>query len=165
VTPTTTCAPPKSGPDDARNRRDQGAPRKRAGRQHADRRAQDRRAQPGQTHGGHERADEREIRPVNELDAWIAAACAELGLQPDDVQAKAVLDVARDVAHQVIRPGAPVSAYLMGVAVGRGADASDVAARLSALALSWPKKEPSEGKREPRQHEGEDKHEPRQDRR
>jgi hypothetical protein len=77
--------------------------------------------------------------PVNELDAWIAAACTELGLEPGDVKAKAVLDVARDVAHQVIRPGAPVSAYLMGVAVGRGADPSDVAARLSALALSWPK--------------------------
>ncbi|MFI6076610.1 DUF6457 domain-containing protein [Actinoplanes sp. NPDC051343] len=76
---------------------------------------------------------------MNELDAWIAAACTELGLEPGDVKAKAVLDVARDVAHQVIRPGAPVSAYLMGVAVGRGADPSDVAARLSALALSWPK--------------------------
>jgi len=76
---------------------------------------------------------------VNELDAWIVAACTELGLQPGEVKAKAILDVARDVAHQVTRPGAPVSAYLMGVAVGRGADPSDVAARLSALALSWPK--------------------------
>jgi hypothetical protein len=75
---------------------------------------------------------------VNELDAWVAAACAELGLRPEDVSAKAVLDVARDVAHQVLRPGAPVSAYLMGVAVGRGADPSDVADRLSALALAWP---------------------------
>jgi hypothetical protein len=81
---------------------------------------------------------------VNELDAWIAAACAELGLRPDDVEARAVLDVARDVAHQVVRPGAPVSAYLMGVAVGRGADPSDVAARLSALALSWPKRSGAE---------------------
>lgn len=75
---------------------------------------------------------------MNELDAWVAAACAELGLRPEDVSAKAVLDVARDVAHQVLRPGAPVSAYLMGVAVGRGADPSDVADRLSALALAWP---------------------------
>jgi hypothetical protein len=75
---------------------------------------------------------------LNELDAWVVAACAELGLQPSDVQSKAVLDVARDVAHQVLRPAAPVSAYLMGVAVGRGADPSDVADRLSALALAWP---------------------------
>lgn len=76
---------------------------------------------------------------MNELDSWIAAVCAELDLRPGDVEAKAVLDVARDVAHQVIRPGAPVSAYLMGVAVGRGADPSVVAAKLSALALSWRK--------------------------
>jgi hypothetical protein len=75
---------------------------------------------------------------MSELDSWIAAACAELGLRPEDVSAKAVLDVARDVAHQVTRPGAPVSAYLMGVAVGRGADPSDVAERLSALAMAWP---------------------------
>ncbi|GGQ45287.1 DUF6457 domain-containing protein [Couchioplanes azureus] len=49
-----------------------------------------------------------------------------------------VLDVARDVAHNVVRPGAPISTYLMGLAVGRGADPADVAARLSELAKSWP---------------------------
>lgn len=75
---------------------------------------------------------------MNVLDDWIAAACAELGLPPQEAQAKAVLEVARDVAHHVVRPGAPVTAYLMGVAVGRGAEPADVAARLSALALAWP---------------------------
>jgi hypothetical protein len=68
----------------------------------------------------------------------VAAASAELGLDPADVESKVVLDVARDVAHQVLRPGAPVTAYLIGVAVGRGADPADAAARISALALSWP---------------------------
>jgi hypothetical protein len=75
---------------------------------------------------------------MNELDRWVAAACAELGLDPADVESKVVLDVARDVAHQVLRPGAPVTAYLIGVAVGRGADPADAAARISALALAWP---------------------------
>jgi hypothetical protein len=75
---------------------------------------------------------------MNELDAWIAAAAGELGLAPGEVRAKQVLDVARDVAHQVLRPGAPVTAYLMGLAVGRGADPADVAARISALAKDWP---------------------------
>jgi hypothetical protein len=75
---------------------------------------------------------------VSVLDTWIAAACDELGLAPAEVDAKAVLDVARDVAHNVVRPGAPVTAYLMGLAVGRGADPADVAARLSSLALDWP---------------------------
>jgi hypothetical protein len=77
---------------------------------------------------------------MNELDAWVAAASTELGLAPSDVQAKVVLDVARDVAHQVLRPGAPVTAYLMGVAVGRGADPAEAAARISALAQSWPER-------------------------
>jgi hypothetical protein len=72
------------------------------------------------------------------LDAWIVAATRELGLEPGDVPTTAVLDLARDVAHGVVRPGAPVSAYLMGLAVGRGADLSDVAERLGALARSWP---------------------------
>lgn len=80
---------------------------------------------------------------MNELDTWVTAACAELGLRPDDVSVKAVLDMARDVAHQVLRPGAPVSAYLMGLAVGRGADPSDVAGRISALALDWPSRRPA----------------------
>jgi hypothetical protein len=75
--------------------------------------------------------------PVSELDAWVAAAGRELGLSPSDVPTGVVLDLARDVAHGVVRPGAPVTAYLMGLAVGRGADPADVAGRLSELALSW----------------------------
>jgi hypothetical protein len=49
-----------------------------------------------------------------------------------------VLDVARDVAHGVLRPAAPVSAYLLGLAVGRGADPGAAAAALTALSASWP---------------------------
>jgi hypothetical protein len=75
--------------------------------------------------------------PVNELEAWVAAAGAELGLDPAEIPVGTVLDLARDVAHQVVRPGAPVSAYLMGLAVGRGADPADVAIRLSTLAGAW----------------------------
>ena len=74
---------------------------------------------------------------MSELDDWIAAAGRELGLDAAEVPTKVVLDLAKDVAHGVLRPGAPVTAYLMGVAVGRGAEPSDVAARLSELALSW----------------------------
>jgi len=75
---------------------------------------------------------------MNTLEEWTKLAAAELGLSAADVDPKAVLDVARDVAHNVVRPGAPVTAYLMGIAVGRGADPATTAARLSELALKWP---------------------------
>ena len=78
---------------------------------------------------------------MNQLDAWVQAAAQELGLVPEEVDTKRVLDVARDVAHQVLRPGAPVTAYLLGVAVGRGADPAVAAERISRLALSWPGRE------------------------
>jgi hypothetical protein len=78
---------------------------------------------------------------MSDLDVWVAAAADELGLRPGDVQSKAVLDIAREVAHQVLRPAAPLTAYLMGVAVGRGIDPADAAARISALALAWPERE------------------------
>jgi len=44
-----------------------------------------------------------------------------------------VLDLARDVAHAVARPAAPLSAYLLGVAVGRGASPDSVAATIRSL--------------------------------
>lgn len=75
---------------------------------------------------------------MNELDAWTTAACQALGLDPTVVDRAIVLDLARDVAHHVLRPGAPLTAYLLGVAVGRGADAADAAARLADLARAWP---------------------------
>jgi hypothetical protein len=78
------------------------------------------------------------VGAVSDLQEWVAAAGAELGLDPAEVPVGVVLGLARDVAHQVVRPGAPVSAYLMGLAVGRGADPAETAARLSALAAGWP---------------------------
>jgi hypothetical protein len=48
-----------------------------------------------------------------------------------------VLDVARDVAHGVARPAAPLTAYLLGVAVGQGRPLAETAARVSQLAARW----------------------------
>ena len=79
---------------------------------------------------------------IDVLTEWVRVAGRELGLDPAEVPTSAILDLARDVARGVVRPGAPVTAYLMGVAVGRGADPADVADRLSELALSWPSPAP-----------------------
>jgi len=67
------------------------------------------------------------------LDEWTKAACAELGIDPAEANMGPVLNLARDVAHRVLRPAAPVTAYLLGLAVGRGADPADAARRLTEL--------------------------------
>ncbi|MCU1587850.1 MAG: molybdopterin-guanine dinucleotide biosynthesis protein [Frankiales bacterium] len=59
-----------------------------------------------------------------ELDDWIASTKDALGLV-DPVDTRLVLDLAREVAHAVERPAAPLTSYLLGVAVGRGADAHE----------------------------------------
>jgi hypothetical protein len=73
---------------------------------------------------------------VKTLDDWVAAVVAELGL-PNGVDVGQVLDLARDVAHGVERPAAPVTTWLAGMAVAAGADPADVAARITALAAGW----------------------------
>jgi Domain of unknown function (DUF6457) len=74
---------------------------------------------------------------VNTLAEWTSRVCGELGLDPGAVDRDAVLDLARDVAHEVARPAAPLTAFLLGMAVGRGQPAADAAARLRALARDW----------------------------
>lgn len=71
------------------------------------------------------------------LEDWLSVACLELGVSRDELDRDLVLDLARDVAHHVARPGAPLTAYLLGVAVGRGASPQPAAARLSELAVAW----------------------------
>jgi hypothetical protein len=72
------------------------------------------------------------------LDDWMASACAQLGIDPATVDIRQILDLARDAAHQVDRPAAPVTAFLLGIAVGSGMAADEAAARLRALAMAWP---------------------------
>jgi hypothetical protein len=77
------------------------------------------------------------VRLVNTLDQWTEAACAELGLDRRDADVTAVLDLARDVAHGVARPAAPLTAFLLGLAVGRGQQLDQAAQRLRDLASRW----------------------------
>lgn len=75
------------------------------------------------------------------LDDWTAAACAELGLDPGQVDIRQILDLAKVAAHQVDRPAAPVTAYLVGLAAGRGLQADAAISRLTALADDWKPRE------------------------
>jgi hypothetical protein len=88
---------------------------------------------------------------VNMLDDWAEAVRQELGLPAGAQDAGTVgliLDTARDVAHGVARPAAPLTAYLLGLAVGRAADgagaAPELAARISGMATDWKASHPAD---------------------
>jgi len=72
------------------------------------------------------------------MQAWIDAVCAELNL-PSDVKTDLILDVARVAAHNVERPAAPVTTFLLGILGGRGMDVSEATAKIQDLAATWPK--------------------------
>ena len=74
---------------------------------------------------------------MSTMEQWTAAVCADLGLDPSAADLRAVLDLTRDVAHGGTRPAAPVTAYLVGMAVGRGLTLPEAAGRISALAAGW----------------------------
>ena len=77
---------------------------------------------------------------MNELDSWTNELCAALELDPGAVDVTLLLDVARDAAHSVARPAAPLTTFLVGLAAGAnggGAEAIRQAATTAQqLALS-----------------------------
>ena len=81
---------------------------------------------------------------ANALSEWVTAVSQELGLQgavDNAATVDMVLDLTSDVAHGVSRPGAPVTAFLVGLAAGRADDpavaARDYAEKISRLAEGW----------------------------
>ena len=64
---------------------------------------------------------------MTELEEWVTAARAELGVA-DHVDVELLLDIAREAAHGVQKTAAPVTTYLLGLAVGRGATTTEAAA-------------------------------------
>jgi Domain of unknown function (DUF6457) len=74
---------------------------------------------------------------MSTLEDWADAVRTELGLEHDDAVQKTVLNLARVAAHQVDRPAAPLTAYFLGLAVGRGEPLGEAAARIQQLAQAW----------------------------
>jgi molybdopterin-guanine dinucleotide biosynthesis protein A len=74
------------------------------------------------------------------LDEWITAAKNELGIELD-VDTGVLLDLARDAAHGVARPAAPLTTFLVGYAAaqaGGGPEAvASAAAKAAELANRW----------------------------
>ncbi|MGW2299809.1 NTP transferase domain-containing protein [Streptomyces sp. NPDC001809] len=76
------------------------------------------------------------------LDEWITAVKDELGIELD-VDTGVLLDLARDAAHGVARPAAPLTTFLVGYAAARAADGggpeavAEAARKAAALAQRW----------------------------
>jgi hypothetical protein len=65
------------------------------------------------------------------LDEWTAMVSDELGL--GSVDSRAVLDLARDVAHGVARPAAPLTCLLVGLAARDATELDALIDRVRAL--------------------------------
>lgn len=78
----------------------------------------------------------------NQIEAWMTALSERLGVDVAGVDTQALLDVARDAAHSVMRPAAPLATFLVGYAAGLNgtglAGIEAASAEASALALAWP---------------------------
>jgi Domain of unknown function (DUF6457) len=64
------------------------------------------------------RCDWPTMSDPTELQAWLAELCPALGIDPATVDVTLILDLARDAAHGVARPAAPVTTFLVGYAAG-----------------------------------------------
>jgi hypothetical protein len=72
------------------------------------------------------------------LDEWTSKVCAELGIAAGTADSDLLLGVAGEAAHAVTRPAAPLTTFLIGVAVGRGLPLAEAVARVRELAAGWP---------------------------
>ena len=62
------------------------------------------------------------------LEEWVVELAAALDLPANSADIALLLDLARDAAHTVARPAAPVTTFLVGLAAGRaGGQPGDVA--------------------------------------
>ena len=77
---------------------------------------------------------------MTDLSTWLDRVATELGIDDaalDNNSIHILLDLARDCAHEVERTAAPLTTFLVGVAVGRGVDTlGGAAAKVTELALS-----------------------------
>lgn len=79
------------------------------------------------------------------LDEWTTAGAGELGIDAlSGSDQRLVLEVAREAAHNVVRPAAPVATFLLGYAVARGVSMSEAAETLIGLARRVGAAEPAD---------------------
>ena len=72
-----------------------------------------------------------------DVEIWLGEVAGALDVtledvQPEDLQS-GLLDLTGDIAHNVVRLAVPLSSYLIGVAVGRGASPEEAIRIVGAL--------------------------------
>ncbi|WP_083966918.1 DUF6457 domain-containing protein [Demequina globuliformis] len=60
-----------------------------------------------------------------QVEAWVEALAGELGIDTAVVDIDRLLDAAREAAHSVSRPSAPLTTFLIGYAAGRASVGED----------------------------------------
>ena len=72
---------------------------------------------------------------TNPLDAWVAQTSRPLSASTQRrPTSSALLDVARDAAHGVARPAAPLTTFLVGLAAGMRGGGADAVGEAAAIA-------------------------------
>lgn len=61
-----------------------------------------------------------------EQQQWLESMANQIGVDPALLDVGLVLDLTKEVAHRFVRPMAPVSSYVLGIAVGLAAAQNDV---------------------------------------
>jgi len=68
------------------------------------------------------------------LDEWVRELSDALGVDAAATDVPLLLDVARDTAHGIARPAAPLTTFLVGLAAGQRGGGADAVASAAAVA-------------------------------
>ena len=77
------------------------------------------------------------VAAVADVEMWLGEVAGALDVTLEDVLPEAtqaeLLDLTGDIAHNVVRLAVPLSSYLIGVAVGRGASPEEAIRTVAGL--------------------------------
>ncbi|MFJ3958506.1 NTP transferase domain-containing protein [Arthrobacter sp. NPDC090010] len=91
----------------------------------------------GETRETMERSPEMSTAPEG-LDDWVTEVSTALDLDGVEVPTSLLLELTRDAAHGVTRPAGPLTTYLVGIAVARGATPEQAAETVRELIRNRP---------------------------
>lgn len=76
------------------------------------------------------------------LEEWVARLATELELSPSVVDIELVLDLARDAAHGIARPAAPLTTFVVGYAAALAGGSPEDVRRIAAIATRLATEQP-----------------------